>query len=77
MRTGHCGLFCVSYENLRERCCPAEVLGMGRKARLGDALIAQSCVEAGVALITRDRNFQALAEAAGLDPPAHSEAGAD
>lgn len=44
----------------------AEVLGMGRRARLGDALIAQSCVDAGVALITRDRDFRAFAEAAGL-----------
>ncbi|HUO34712.1 MAG TPA: PIN domain-containing protein [Candidatus Acidoferrum sp.] len=45
----------------------AKVLGRGRKARLGDALIAQSCVDAGVALLTRDRDFRAFAEAAGLD----------
>lgn len=44
----------------------AKVLGMGRKARLGDALIGQSCVDAGVVLITRDRDFRAFAEAAGL-----------
>lgn len=49
----------------------AKVLGMGRKARLGDALIAQSCVDAGVALITRDRDFRAFAEAAGLHLLAH------
>lgn len=49
----------------------AEVLGMGRKARLGDALIAQSCVDAGVALIARDRDFRAFAEAAGLHLLAH------
>jgi len=45
----------------------AKVLGKGRRARLGDALIAQSCVDHGVALLTRDRDFQAFSEAAGLD----------
>ena len=45
----------------------AKVLGKGRRARLGDALIAQSCVDRGVALLTRDRDFQAFSEAAGLD----------
>lgn len=44
----------------------AKVLSKGRRARLGDALIAQSCVDEGVSLITRDRDFRALAEAAGL-----------
>jgi predicted nucleic acid-binding protein len=43
------------------------VLGKRRKGRLGDALIAQSCVDEGIALITRDRDFRAFAEAAGLD----------
>jgi hypothetical protein len=38
-----------------------------RKARLGDALIAQSCIDAGVPLLTRDRDFRAFDEAAGLD----------
>lgn len=38
-----------------------------RKARLGDALIAQSCVDRGVRLLTRDRDFRTLAEATGLD----------
>jgi len=45
----------------------AKVLAKRRKARLGDALIAQSCIEGGVALLTRDRDFRAFAEAAGLD----------
>ena len=44
----------------------ARVLSKRRKARLGDALIAQTCVDRGVALITRDRDFRALVEAAGL-----------
>src|SRR6266436_4267642 len=44
----------------------AKVLAKRRKARLGDALIAQSCIDRGVSLITRDRDFQAFAEAAGL-----------
>jgi predicted nucleic acid-binding protein len=45
----------------------AKVLGQRRKARLGDALIAQSCVDRAVPLLTRDRDFRAFAEAAGLD----------
>ncbi len=38
-----------------------------RKARLGDALIAQSCIDRGIPLLTRDRDFRAFASAAGLD----------
>jgi predicted nucleic acid-binding protein len=45
----------------------ARVLAKRRKARLGDALIAQSCVDRGIPLLTRDRDFRAFAEAAGLD----------
>lgn len=45
----------------------AKVLAKHRKARLGDALIAQSCIDQGIPLLTRDRDFQAFAEAAGLD----------
>jgi predicted nucleic acid-binding protein len=45
----------------------ATVLGRQRKARLGDALIAQSCADGGVPLITRDRDFRAFADAAGLE----------
>ena len=44
----------------------AKVLAKRRKARLGDALIAQSCLDRGISLITRDRDFRAFAEAAGL-----------
>jgi predicted nucleic acid-binding protein len=43
------------------------VLAKKRKARLGDALIAQSCIDGGVPLITRDRDFQAFADTAGLN----------
>jgi predicted nucleic acid-binding protein len=45
----------------------ARVLGKGRKARLADALIAQSCVDRGIPLLTRDRDFRTFVEAAGLD----------
>jgi predicted nucleic acid-binding protein len=45
----------------------AQVLATRRKARLGDALIAQSCMDRGVPLLTRDRDFRAFAEARGLD----------
>lgn len=44
----------------------ARVLARQRKARLGDALIAQSCIDNGVSLLTRDRDFRAFADAAGL-----------
>ena len=45
----------------------AKVLAKRRKARLGDALIAQSCMDGGVPLLTRDRDFRTFADAAGLD----------
>jgi predicted nucleic acid-binding protein len=45
----------------------AKVLALGRRARLGDALVAQSCIDEGVPLLTRDRDFRVFAEAAGLD----------
>jgi len=45
----------------------ARVLAQKRKARLGDALIAQSCIDRGITLLTRDRDFRAFAESAGLD----------
>jgi predicted nucleic acid-binding protein len=45
----------------------AKVLARRRKARLGDALIAQTCLDRGIALLTRDRDFKAFTAAAGLD----------
>ena len=45
----------------------AKVLAKRRRARLGDALIAQSCIDRGVTLLTRDRDFRASADAAGPD----------
>jgi predicted nucleic acid-binding protein len=45
----------------------AKILPKERRARLGDALIAQSCLDAGILLLTRDRDFRALAEIAGLE----------
>ena len=45
----------------------AKVLAKRRKARLGDALIAQSCIDRGIPLLTRDRDFRAFADAAELD----------
>jgi predicted nucleic acid-binding protein len=44
----------------------AKVIARKRRARLADTLIAQSCIDVGVALITRDRDFQAYADIAGL-----------
>ena len=45
----------------------AKVLLKHRKARQGDALIAQCCVDRGVPLLTRDRDFHAFVDAAGLN----------
>jgi len=44
----------------------ASILAKRRKARLGDALIAQSCLDAAIPLSTRDRDFRAFAETASL-----------
>src|SRR6266481_3894118 len=44
----------------------AKVLAKHRKARLGDALIAQSCIDGGVPLLTRDWDFRAFAVSARL-----------
>jgi hypothetical protein len=44
----------------------SKVLAKHRKARLGDALIAQSCMDRGIPLLTRNRDFRAFAQAAGL-----------
>ncbi len=43
-----------------------EVLRLGRRARLGDALIAQACIDSDVALLTRDSDFSAYVVAGGL-----------
>jgi len=44
----------------------AKVLAKRRRTRLGDALIAQSCIDGEISLLTRDRDFRAFTEAAGL-----------
>jgi predicted nucleic acid-binding protein len=44
----------------------ASLLRRGLKARLADTLIAQSCIDHQVALVTRDRDFRNLARHARL-----------
>ena len=44
----------------------SKVLAKRRRARLGDALIAQSCVDRNLPFLTRERDFLAFAEAADL-----------
>jgi predicted nucleic acid-binding protein len=44
----------------------AEILRRGFKAHLADTLIAQSCLDHDVPLITRDRDFRHFARYAGL-----------
>ena len=48
----------------------AKVLARKRKARLGDALIAQCCIDADIALITRDGDFKAFSAVLNLLEPA-------
>ena len=45
----------------------SKVLSKRRKARLGDSLIAQCCIDRGISIITRDRDFRAFVDTAGLD----------
>lgn len=45
----------------------AKALQKRRKARLGDALIAQCCIDRNIRLVTRDRDFRAFAEPTGLN----------
>ena len=45
----------------------ANALKKRRKARLGDALIAQCCIDRDIPLVTRDRDFRAFAEATRLN----------
>ncbi len=44
----------------------AKVRQAGRKAALGDALIAQACIDAQLPLLTRDADFGAFAQHCGL-----------
>jgi predicted nucleic acid-binding protein len=44
----------------------ASVLKQKKKARVADALIAQSCLDQASPLVTRDRDFRHFAKAAGL-----------
>lgn len=40
----------------------AKVLSKRRKARLGDALIAQTCLDRNLPLLTRDKDFRGFSE---------------
>jgi predicted nucleic acid-binding protein len=44
----------------------ASVLKQKKRARVADALIAQSCLDQSTPLVTRDRDFRHFARAAGL-----------
>jgi hypothetical protein len=45
----------------------ADVIAQGRKARLADALIAQSCLDHRVPLVTRDIDFRNFARVRDLE----------
>ncbi len=44
----------------------SKLIGKGLKARLADTLIAQSCIDADVELITRDKDFRHFVQHCGL-----------
>ena len=44
----------------------AKMLAKARRARLGDALITQSCIDAEIPLLTRDGDFRAFSVATSL-----------
>lgn len=44
----------------------AKILSKGRKAKLADTLISQSCLDHGVMLVTRDEDFRIYKQIAGL-----------
>jgi predicted nucleic acid-binding protein len=44
----------------------ARLLARGHRARLADALIAQSCLDHDVALVSRDRDFRHFGRVGGL-----------
>jgi predicted nucleic acid-binding protein len=44
----------------------AKLISKRRKAPLADILIAQSCIDHGVALVTRDSDFRGLAQVSAL-----------
>ena len=66
-RTHNCSIEIGSGYWQRAGALRSHVLPKRLKARLGDALIAQSCIDRGIPLLTRDRDFRAFAEAEGLD----------
>jgi predicted nucleic acid-binding protein len=45
----------------------SKILARGRKARLADVLIAQSCLDVSIPLLTRDADFRHFARWAGLE----------
>ena len=51
---------------VRARALRAKVIARKRKARLADTLIAQSCIDAGVDLVTRDSDFGNFTSPGGL-----------
>ena len=44
----------------------AQMFRLRLRPKMADTLIAQSCLDHGIALITRDRNFSSFGEVAGL-----------
>lgn len=69
VRTLLCGLPILNVEPgywERAGILRASVLKQKKKARVADALIAQSCLDQASPLVTRDRDFRHFARAAGL-----------
>ncbi|HEX5473729.1 MAG TPA: PIN domain-containing protein [Vicinamibacterales bacterium] len=69
VRTLLCGLPILDIEPRfweRAGILRASVLKQKKKARVADALIAQSCLDQSTPVVTRDRDFRHFAAAAGL-----------
>ena len=45
----------------------AGLRGQGCRARLGDSLIAQSCIDSSATFLTRDQDFRAFSDTTGLN----------
>jgi predicted nucleic acid-binding protein len=59
---GHAG----NHRGLRAGAARARLIAKGRRARLADALIARSCVDHDVPLVTNDADFAQLAAGSSL-----------
>jgi predicted nucleic acid-binding protein len=56
----------VTDGSARGRTLRASAIRAGRRAKVGDTLIAQCCLDNEIPLVTRDRDFRLFAKVGGL-----------